>query len=47
MSAGFVFYFVGLRTTEASVFFPLVQTQSLFAVGLSAVFLGQLEVITK
>jgi DME family drug/metabolite transporter len=47
MAVGFVFYFLGLRTTRASVFFPLVQTQPLFAVGLSAVFLGRLEVITR
>lgn len=47
MAAGFVFYFVGLRTTNASIFFPLVQTQPLFAVVLSAVFLGQLEIITR
>lgn len=47
MAAGFVFYFVGLRTTNASIFFPLVQTQPLFAVVLSAVFLGQLEIISR
>lgn len=29
------------------MFFPLVQTQPLFAVLLSAVFLGRLEVITR
>ncbi|MFB6160163.1 MAG: DMT family transporter [Haloferacaceae archaeon] len=47
MAVGFVFYFVGLRTTNASVFFPLVQTQPLFAVVLSSLFLGRLEVITR
>lgn len=47
MAVGFVFYFVGLQTTNASVFFPLLQTQPLFAVGLSAVFLGRLEVISR
>lgn len=47
MAVGFVFYFVGLRTTNASVFFPLVQTQPLFAVVLSAAFLGRLEIITR
>ena len=30
-----------------AVFFPLVQTQPLFAVVLSAVFLRQLEVVTR
>jgi len=47
MTVGFVFYFVGLRITNASVFFPLVQTQPLFAVVLSAIFLRRLEIITR
>jgi drug/metabolite transporter (DMT)-like permease len=47
MTVGFVFYFVGLELTNASVFFPLIQTQPLFAVLLSAVFLRDLEVITR
>lgn len=47
MAVGFLLYFVGLRTTDASIFFPLVQTQPLFAVVLSALFLGQLEVVTR
>lgn len=47
MAIGFIFYFVGLRETNASIFFPLVQTQPLFAVVFSAVFLSQLEIITK
>lgn len=47
MALGFVMYFVGLRITSASVFFPLVQTQPLFAVILSGIFLRQLETITR
>lgn len=47
MAVGFLVYFVGLRITDASVFFPLVQTQPLFAVALSAVFLRQLEIVTR
>lgn len=46
MAGSFVFYFVGLERTPANVFFPLVQTQPLYAVGLSALFLGNLEVVT-
>lgn len=47
MALAFVFYFFGLRVAEASVFFPLIQTQPLFAVVLSAIFLRELEVITR
>lgn len=47
MTVGFVFYFTGLQITNASVFFPLVQTQPLFAVVLSAIFLRRLEIITR
>lgn len=47
MAVGFIFYFVGLRETNASIFFPLVQTQPLFAVVLSAVFLSRLEIVTR
>jgi drug/metabolite transporter (DMT)-like permease len=47
MALAFVFYFFGLRMTNASVFFPLIQTQPLMAVLLSAIFLGELEVITR
>lgn len=47
MAVAYVFYFVGLRVTNASVFFPLIQTQPLFAVVLSAAFLSRLEVITR
>lgn len=47
MAAAFIIYFEGLRITNASVFFPLVQTQPLFAVVFSAVFLSQLEIITR
>ena len=47
MAVAFVFYFFGLRITNASVFFPLVQTQPLFAVVLSTLFLGRLEVISR
>ena len=46
MAGSFVFYFVGLQRTPASVFYPLIQTQPLYAVGLSALFLGNLEVVT-
>lgn len=47
MALAFVFYFFGLRVADASVFFPLVQTQPLFAVLFSAVFLRELEVVTR
>ncbi|MFC7229803.1 DMT family transporter [Salinirubellus salinus] len=47
MALGFVCYFVGLQRTPASVFFPLVQTQPVFAVGLSALFLGGLELVSR
>lgn len=47
MAVAFISYFVGLRETSASVFFPLVQTQPLFAVIFSAVFLSRLEIITR
>lgn len=47
MSAGFLFYFVGLEITSTVVFFPLIQTQPLFAIMLSALFLGQFEVVTR
>lgn len=47
MALAFVFYFIGLELTNASIFFPLVQTQPLFAVVLSAVFLRNLEVISR
>lgn len=47
MALGFIFYFIGLKTTNASIFFPIVQTQPLFAVLLSAIFLRQLEIITR
>lgn len=46
LAVGFVLYFIGLRSTPAVVFFPLTQTQPLFAVILSALVLGDLEVIT-
>lgn len=47
MTVGFVFYFVGLQAIDASIFFPLVQTQPLFAVPLSALFLRRLEVVSR
>lgn len=47
MAAAFVFYFLGLERTNASVFFPLVQTQPLFAVILTGLFLRELEVTTR
>lgn len=47
MAAGFVAYFVGLETTQANVFFPLVQTQPLFAVLLSASLADDLEVLSR
>lgn len=47
MALGFVCYFVGLQRTPASVFFPLIQTQPVFAIGLSALFLGGLELVTR
>jgi drug/metabolite transporter (DMT)-like permease len=46
MAVGFVFYFVGLRTANVSVFFPIMQTQPLFALTLSALFLSELEIVT-
>ena len=46
MAGSFVFYFVGLQRTPANVFYPLIQTQPLYAVGLSALFLGNLEIVT-
>lgn len=47
MAFAFVSYFLGLQITNASIFFPLVQTQPLFALVLSALFLGKLEVISR
>jgi drug/metabolite transporter (DMT)-like permease len=47
MTVAFVFYFVGLELTNASIFFPLIQTQPLIAVILSAVFLRDLEIISR
>lgn len=47
MAIGFIFYFFGLQRTNASIFFPLVQTQPFFAVVLSAVFLRDTEIITR
>lgn len=47
MALAFVFYFLGLRITNASVFFPLVQTQPLFAALLSGAFLGRLEIVSR
>lgn len=47
MAAGFVAYFIGLELTRANVFFPLVQTQPLFAVLLSAAVAGDLEVLSR
>lgn len=47
IALGFVCYFVGLQRTPASVFFPLIQTQPVFAIGLSALFLGGLELVTR
>lgn len=46
MGTGFIFYFLGLDELPANVFFPLIQTQPLFAVLLSAAFLGQVEIIS-
>lgn len=46
MAVAFVFYFQGLESLPANVFYPLIQTQPLFAVGLSAVFLRNLEIVT-
>lgn len=45
MAVAFVCYFFGLRATPASVFFPVVQTQPLFALGFSALLLDA-EIIT-
>jgi uncharacterized membrane protein len=47
MALGFVCYFLGLQRTPASVFFPLIQTQPVFAVGLSALYLGGLELVSR
>lgn len=47
MAVAFILYFVGLQITNASIFFPLVQTQPLFALAFSAAFLGKLEVISR
>lgn len=47
MAIGFVCYFVGLQRTPATVFFPLVQTQPIFAITLSVLLLGDLEVLTR
>lgn len=47
MGVGFVSYFLSLQITPANVFFPLIQTQPVFAVALSAAFLGDLEVVTR
>jgi drug/metabolite transporter (DMT)-like permease len=47
MAIGLIFYFMGLRETNTSIFFPLAQTQPLFAVIFSAIFLSRLEVITR
>ena len=47
MAVGFVAYFVGLELTRANVFFPLVQTQPLFAVVFSASLARDLEVLTR
>lgn len=46
MTVAFGCYFVGLSLTPAHVFYPLVQTQPLFAVAFSALLLGDLEVVT-
>ncbi|WP_255197821.1 DMT family transporter [Halorarius litoreus] len=46
MAVGFLCYFIGLQRTPASVFFPLIQTQPVFAIGLSALFLGGLELLS-
>jgi len=47
MSFGYIFYFVGLSNANASLFVPLVQTQPLFAVVFSSIFLPKLETITR
>lgn len=47
MTAAFVTYFFGLKLTNASVFVPLAQTQPLWAILLSAVFLSNLEILSK
>lgn len=47
MAVAFICYFVGLQITNASIFFPLVQTQPLFALAFSAALLGNLEVISR
>lgn len=47
MAVGFVAYFVGLARTNANVFYPLVQTQPLFAVLLSTGVARELEVLSR
>lgn len=47
MTAAFVTYFYGLQLANASVFVPLAQTQPLWAIVLSAIFLSNLEIISK
>jgi DME family drug/metabolite transporter len=47
MTVAFTIYFVGLQITPASSFFPIIQTQPLFGVTLSAIYLGKLERITN
>lgn len=47
MTVAFTLYFIGLRITPASSFFPIIQTQPLFGVLLSAIYLGKLERITS
>lgn len=43
MTVAFTCYFFGLARTRASVFFPLVQTQSLFATFFSGLLFSELE----
>lgn len=47
IAVGILFYFIGLQRTNASIFYPIAQTQPLFAVLLSAIFLSRLEIITR
>jgi len=47
MTAGFGLYFTSLSLLDASVFFPVVQTQPLIAVALSGLFLEDLELVTR
>lgn len=44
--SGFVCYLSGLRSANVSVFFPLLQTQPLFALTPSAVVLADVELLT-